>query len=143
MNRANVLKVIIVLGLLGVALSAYTLAYKYGAATAEFCSINDTFDCDLVNQSTYSMIFGIPVSALGVLGYGFIALTAFMKLRNPSDKSLTNFLTLLTLGALGFSFYLSGIEAFVLRAWCLLCLASQAIILVTTGFVFKLRSYDK
>jgi vitamin-K-epoxide reductase (warfarin-sensitive) len=143
MSRDRVLKLIIFFGLLGAALSAYTLAYKYGATTAEFCTINATFDCGIVNQSVYSVILGIPVSALGILGYGFIALAAFLKLRSPSDKSLTTFITVAALGALAFSLYLSGIEAFVLHAWCLLCLGSQAIIIVITGFVLKLRTYDK
>lgn len=143
MNQKRVTQIILILALLGVALSAYTLAYKYGVAAADFCTINATFDCGIVNQSSYSVLFGIPVSALGIIGYGFIALAAVLKLFSPLDKSLTNFLVVASIGALAFSLYLSGIEAFVLHAWCLLCLASQAIIIVLTGFVFKLRTYDK
>tara|TARA_B100001964_G_C14047283_1_gene515342 strand:+ start:190 stop:621 length:432 start_codon:yes stop_codon:yes gene_type:complete len=143
MNQKRVTQIILVLALLGVALSAFTLAYKYGVASADFCTINETFDCGTVNQSSYSVLLGIPVSALGIIGYGFIALAAVLKLFSPLDKSLTNFLTIAAIGALAFSLYLSGIEEFVLHTWCLLCIGSQAIIIILTGFVLKLRTYDK
>lgn len=128
------------LALVGVAISLYTYLYKEGIITAKFCSINSTFDCVAVNSSQYASIFGVPVALLGVVGYGFVVLAAFLKIRNTKDQGLTTFLLLAALGGLFFSLYLSSIEAFVLRAWCILCLGSQATMLalaILIAFLYR------
>ena len=38
------------------------------SAAGSFCNIDDYWNCDKVNKSTFAEIFGIPVS---VLGFGF------------------------------------------------------------------------
>ncbi len=118
-----------VLALIGAGIAVYSLAHKSGFASGSFCTIGTTFNCDIVNKGPYSELYGIPVALIGILGYGFLAMTAFLKLRSPADKTLTKLLGLGTIGGLGFSLYLTSIEAFVLQTWCLLCLTSQAIIL--------------
>ena len=139
-KQHKLLHYIVALALVGAAISVYSLLHKSGVASGTFCTINDTFSCDIVNQSKYSSIAGIPVSLLGVLGYLFMAVAAFMKIRQPADKGLTKFLVAASFGALLFSFYLTSIEAFVLHAWCMLCLGSQVVILgisVLAAIVFR------
>lgn len=120
----------LLLALIGVAISLYSFLHNQGFASGEFCHINDSFDCDVVNKGPYSTIVGIPVSIIGVIGYAFIALGAFLKWRSPHDRSLNLFLLLATIGGFLFSLYLSGLEAFVLDAWCLVCLTSQVNIIL-------------
>jgi uncharacterized membrane protein len=117
-----------ILSTFGSGLSLYQWLHKQGFAAGEFCNISATFNCDIVNQGPYSEIFGIPVALIGVVGYGFLAVAAFMKARQPDDKTLSLFILLASTGALGFALYLTGIEAFVLKAWCILCVMSQLII---------------
>lgn len=138
MTQEQRLKWIAGLALVGVLLSIYALAHKFGVTDGTVCNINDTFNCDLVNGSKYSYLFGIPVSLLGVFGYGFMSAAAVMKMRSLSDRGLTKFLLLLVAGGLTFSLYLTGIEAFVLHAWCLICVAQQVVMLgiAYLAFVF-------
>ena len=135
MKKNTLIKIIAVLALVGVGLSLYSYLHNQGLASGEFCSIDETFNCDVVNKGPYGSFLGIPVSLLGVLGYGFLLLASLMKLRSPEDRSLTLFLVIASTGALGFSLYLTGLEAFVLHAWCLICVTSQITILILSGFV--------
>ncbi|PJA45221.1 hypothetical protein CO174_04300 [Candidatus Uhrbacteria bacterium CG_4_9_14_3_um_filter_50_9] len=129
--------------LIGTLLSIYALLHKYGFATGAVCNINDTFSCDIVNQSSYSFIFGIPVSLLGVVAYGFMLLAAVLKLRNMNDIQITQFLLVASIGGLLFSFYLTSIEAFVLYAWCLICIGQQLAIIGIAALTTKLYLLEK
>jgi vitamin-K-epoxide reductase (warfarin-sensitive) len=142
MNK-KYLQWILALACVGVAISLYTLSLKYGATTGSICNINETFSCDIVNQSQYSLFFGVPVSLLGIIGYLFMGVAALMKIRQPSDKSLSKFLVVSSFGALLFSLYLTSIEAFVLHAWCILCVASQLTILAMAFLVAMVFKNEK
>src|SRR3990167_8189406 len=133
---------VIVLALLGVAVSVYSLIYSYGDGGG-FCSISETFDCDVVQGSSYARIFGIKVAHLGVIGYALVAVGAFLKRRDPTDQVLSWFLVLACSGGLLFSFYLTGIEAFVLGSWCILCLGSQAVMLALSLLVGTLFVHER
>ncbi|MBI4437720.1 hypothetical protein HY631_02100 [Candidatus Uhrbacteria bacterium] len=134
---------ILALALAGMAVSLYSLLHNQGFASGEFCTIGEALNCDVVNKGPYSVIFGIPVSLIGVLGYLFLAAAAAIKLSHPSDKSLTKVLFFACLGGLLFSLYLSGLEAFILTTWCLLCLTSQLLILLLSLFTFWLMRLER
>ena len=134
MSKKQIISTLFVLSLLGLGVSIYSLLHNQGFASGEFCTIGEELNCDVVNKGPYSIMFGIPVSLVGVIGYLFLAVAAAMKLKNPQDKSLTKFLTLASIGGFLFALYLSGIEAFILETWCLLCLVSQATILTIAIF---------
>ncbi len=134
---------IIALSLIGFAISLYALFHNAGFASGKFCSINSTFDCDVVNKGTYSQIAGIPVALIGVIGYVFLAIGAFLSLRNQSDRSMDKFVLLASIGGLLFSLYLTGIEFAILRVWCLICVSSQMIILSILGLsIWNYRSTE-
>lgn len=130
MSTRDIIKWIILLAMIGMGVSLYSFLHNQGFAEGEFCNINDTFNCDVVNKGPYSDVFGVPVSLIGVIGYGFIALGGFLKWRKLEDRSLTRFLLIATIGGFLFSLYLSSIEAFVLDTWCLVCLTSQVLIIL-------------
>ena len=112
---------IVLLCLAGVVVSAQALTLHYDTHPAP-CSINSVWDCGLVNRSPYSVFMGVPVALIGIVGYAVIAVLAgrFPKLT-----------ALLALGALGFALRLSYVEWKVIEAWCIYCVTSQSIILVT------------
>jgi vitamin-K-epoxide reductase (warfarin-sensitive) len=132
--EVKLLRLVSALALVGVLISLYTFLYKQGVVTAEFCEVNGTFDCATVNASSYSMLFGIPVSLIGIFGYAFMGIAAWMKSKSMEDRGLGKFLALAAVGGLAFSLYLTSVEAFVLHAWCMLCLASQAVMLAMALF---------
>ena len=126
-------KIIFVLSIFGVLLSTYSLLHNQGFASGEFCVYGEVINCDIVNKGPFSQIAGIPVSLIGIVGYMFLAVGSWMLLHNFDDKSLKWFLFLAACVGLIFSLYLTSLEAFVLHAWCLVCLVSQVLILTITG----------
>lgn len=123
-------KLILLFCLMGIAVSSYLLYGKL-LGSEIICGISS---CGIVNESKYSMLFGIPVSALGLLFYFGMAFVTIVKM----DKL---FLIGSIFGVL-FSAYLSFIEAFVIHAWCQWCVFSAwiTICLFLLGFrQFKLK----
>jgi vitamin-K-epoxide reductase (warfarin-sensitive) len=116
--------VIVVFAVLGIVVSSLALKVHYDDPGKEPCSINDKWDCGVVNHSPYAMIHGVPVAAMGIAGYLLIAIAAFMRRR-----ALTFILILV---GLAFALHLTSIEAHVLEVWCLYCVISQGIIAVLT-----------
>jgi len=111
------------LTLLGVLVSVLALGVHYSTAT-EPCSINERWDCGVVNHSSYAELMHVPVAAIGIAGY--LALGALSLTR----KRFALFLAAL----LGFEFALrlSFIEEYALHVWCLYCVMSQIIISLIT-----------
>ncbi|TAK03776.1 hypothetical protein EPO34_01265 [Patescibacteria group bacterium] len=125
----HVLHLVMLLSAIGLSISTYAFLHNRGFSSGSFCTIGDTFNCDVVNKGPYSVLFGIPVAGIGVLGYLFLLAAAALKRRDMQDKNLTRILLAAAAGGTAFALYLSGIEAFVLKSWCLLCVTSQVSIL--------------
>jgi uncharacterized membrane protein len=112
--------VIVVLAIAGIVASSLALKVHYDDPGKEPCSINDKWDCGVVNHSPYAMIRGIPVAAIGIAGYLLIAVLGFAR-----RKGL---LLISVLVGFAFALYLTNIEAHVLEVYCLYCVISQGII---------------
>jgi len=110
---------IVFLSLGGILISALSLRVHYSNETQP-CSINERWDCGIVNHSSFAEVAHVPVAAIGVAGYTAIGILAWFKRR---------FLLLLAaLGGLGFALRLTFLEEYVLQVWCLYCVISQAVI---------------
>lgn len=120
---------IVLLSLAGAGVSAYLLSFRLMEQPV-VCFTGS--GCAEVNASPFAELFGIPVSALGLLLYlmlGALALLWRVRATNtPESVRLTVFALALT-GFL-FSAYLTWVEAFVLHAYCSWCLISFGIITV-------------
>ncbi len=143
MSSKRIVQTIFALALIGLGISTYSFFHNQGFAPGSFCTLGETFNCDVVNKGPFSTLMGIPVSLIGIIGYGFIVLASLLKQKNPSDHSLTIFLCLSTIGGMIFSLYLTSLEAFILRAWCLLCLTSQIVIAAACILVILLYLREK
>jgi uncharacterized membrane protein len=109
--------------LAGIVVSTLALHVHY-SNDVQPCSINEKWDCGVVNHSPYAEILHIPVAALGIAGYLALAGLALARRRR--------LFLLFTLVGLGFALYLSHIEKDVLEVWCLYCVISQGIIALMT-----------
>jgi uncharacterized membrane protein len=100
----------------GVGISLY-LFYTKISRSSILCTPGS--ECDAVNASSYSMLLGIPVSAIGAVGYAAILALALWALfaRDNTPTWLSNARLALASGGLFFAVYLTGIEAFVLHAY--------------------------
>lgn len=116
------------LSIIGALLSGYLWQAKVGA-TELVCG--PMGDCVTVNSSSYSEVMGIPVAFLGMVMY--LVLTGVLVTvwyRPGTFLSNVGFMVALA-GAL-FSLYLTGVEAFVLGAYCVWCLTSWVLITFIT-----------
>jgi uncharacterized membrane protein len=115
--------VLIILAIAGIVVSALALREHY-RTDASPCSINERWDCGIVNHSPYAMLFGIPVAIIGMAGYLLLAILAFMRSYRLALVA--------ALGGLGFALYLAHIESAVLGVWCIYCVISLGIISLIT-----------
>lgn len=136
-SRARLLfAVIAVLSIVGVVLSGVSLQRHYARSDTTFCDFSQKFSCDIVNRSEYSEIVGIPVAGIGVVGYAaLLLLSTFWKARPETPARL------LAAAAAGlvFALYLTYVEAYNLKTWCILCLGSQSVIFLITVFSALLK----
>ena len=117
---------LVVLCLAGVVVSMLALREHYNTETSP-CDINTVWDCGAVNHSMFAAVSGVPVAAIGILGYALLGILA------------GRFRLLTALGALGglvFALRLSYIEWKVLETWCIYCVASQGIIALVCVLAF-------
>src|SRR5215471_11433157 len=120
---------IAILSMIGVILSAVSLERHYAKSETNFCDFSQKFSCDIVNRSEYSEVAGVPVAGIGIAGY--IALFLFSTLWKSRSETPTRLLAVAVAGLL-FALYLTYVEAYELKAWCILCLASQLVIFLIT-----------
>ena len=125
----RILLLIAVLAVGGALVSSVSLHHHYGTSQTSYCDFGESFNCDIVNRSTYSAILGVPVALIGIIGYlGLLALATLYR----SQAGTPALLVIASLAGLGFALYLTYIEGFVLAAWCVLCLSSLALIFCIT-----------
>ena len=124
----RLMNLVAVLAICGVAVSSVSLQHHYATSKTAYCDIGETFNCDVVNRSEYSSIFGVPVALIGMLGYAALAgLATVYRERRETPLMLLN----AAAAGLAFALYLTYIEARVLGVWCILCLSSLALIATT------------
>ncbi len=107
--------VLLLLAAVGIAASSLALREHY-RTDASPCSINDRWDCGIVNHSPYAVVFGVPVADIGIVGYSLLGALA---LRRSYRLMLVACVV-----ALAFSLYLAHIERDILGVWCIYCVIS-------------------
>jgi vitamin-K-epoxide reductase (warfarin-sensitive) len=112
--------ILIVLAVIGIAASSLALREHYRTDDNSPCSINDHWDCGIVNHSPFAVIAGVPVAIIGIAGYLLLGALAL--------KKAFRLMLVAALGALAFSLYLARIEAKVLGVWCVYCVISLGVI---------------
>ena len=118
----------------GMAISIYMFVFKTLSIDA-MCLGNG--GCSTVNASPYSEIYGIPVAAVGLIGY--LAIMGSLILENYSTFFEDNGPLLeFGMGLVGvvYSAYLTYLEVYVIHAVCPFCVASA--VTITLCFVFAL-----
>lgn len=133
-------KALVIIAFLGLLVSGY-LTVTYTAPAFLVCG--EEGGCHEVQASPYSAFFGIPTAAYGVLFYFILGTLA--ALWTTYNQKMSFFLLLWTSVGFAVSIVLSGIEAFVLEAWCTWCVTS-AILAALAFFVasaqFKRKHHD-
>jgi vitamin-K-epoxide reductase (warfarin-sensitive) len=108
--------VLVLLATLGIAASTLALREHYRTEGDSPCSINERWDCGIVNHSPYAVRWGIPIAFFGIAGYLLMGALAW--------RRLYPLLLVAALAGLSYSLYLAHIEAHVLGVWCVYCAIS-------------------
>lgn len=114
---------LLALAAVGIAASSLALREHY-RTDASPCSINERWDCGIVNHSPYAVLWGVPVADIGIVGYSLLGVLAI--------RRSYRLLLIATLAALAFSLRLADIEAHVLGVWCIYCAISLGVISLMT-----------
>ncbi len=117
---------LLILAILGIIVSSLALREHYREYGDSPCSINEHWDCGVVNHSQFAMLGPVPVAAVGILGYILMAVLAFLR--------SYRLLLVPTLAGLMFSLYLAHIEKDILGVWCIYCVISLGIISLMSLF---------
>jgi vitamin-K-epoxide reductase (warfarin-sensitive) len=118
---------IALLAIAGIVVSTLALRVHYSNETQP-CSINEHWDCGVVNHSSFAEVAHIPVAGIGIAGYALLAILALF-----GRKGWTLAASIL---GLAFALYLTYVERNILQVWCLYCVISQGII--ATVFLLSL-----
>lgn len=132
---------------LGMIVTGYLTFHAFGDQSVA-CP---TADCDIVLNSPWAKIFGLPLALFGFIAYGgmFSLSLGPLALNNPEQKDLRQKLENLTwlflfIGAVAmtvFSGYLMYVLTTAIKAACLYCIASAAFSLSFLGLTLTGRDW--
>lgn len=114
-----------ILGLagVGVAITAYLTGVAWWGAGPLLCEPGSS--CDVIQQSRWSTVLGLPLSLWGFLVYLVLAFIAF---RPMAPAKRWTWLWRISVAGLAMSLYLTLVGIIALNAVCLWCLASLGVI---------------
>jgi uncharacterized membrane protein len=119
------------LAVVGIGITTYLLSVRASGATLS-CT---TGGCETVQNSPYSEIFGLPVAALGLVG--FLVLLGAALARGDLARLIG---AAVALAAFAFGAYLLVVQVVVIGALCDWCLASDAVTTALAAFaLLRLR----
>ena len=122
----RILQVISVLALAGMLVALYDSISRI-LGIPLFCPFAGN-GCDIVQNSPYAFILGIPLAFLGVLGFGAYLVLAYAGMRSaPGTDWYLYGLLALNLLAISAMAYFSYLELAVIHAVCSLCVFSAAL----------------
>lgn len=122
-------KVLVALGLLGTLFMSYLLYLHFRPTDSALCNFGEGFSCEVVNQSLYSDVLGIPLSALGIV---YFLSVAFLSWAKPLPNSY-RWIQMFTIFSLVFGVSLTYLEVQVIGSICVFCESSKAVMLAIFG----------
>lgn len=120
--------IILALAFIGLADAAY-LAQSALSNTPLLCNLQGLSDCNIVAQSVYSHLFGIPLGVFGLMFYGVLFALAAVELVYTESlvrKGIQIVTTTGVLASVGFEF----LQIFVIKALCVYCALSALLALL-------------
>ena len=130
---------ILILSTLGFTVASY-LAIEHFRGELPVCGLLP--GCDKVLTSPYNNFFGIPLAVFGMAYYLFVFLgtVLYLDIKNTFVLKVVSLSTLL--GA-AFSFYFVYLQAFVIGAFCMYCMASALFSFMLCGIGMYLFSINR
>ena len=128
--------IILVFIAIGIGITSY-LTYVKITAVPTVCVEGGAFNCDVVQNSSYAKLMGIPVAYLGLATYLTLAILVTLENRVGILREYGAMLTFgVALFAFLFSVWLVYVQVFRLEALCIWCLGHE--ISITIIFLMSL-----
>ena len=136
---------VVLLCLAGIFLSLLLLSKHYGVplfgeAVLAACGIGE--GCDIVAQSRYSSLWGLPLAAWGVFFYGALLGLVTPGIFTRSDEGTDSAVSLgfyLVAVAIVLDVMLLGLQAFVIKAFCKFCIGTYVVNLLALAALWPFR----
>lgn len=131
-------RLIFLLSLAGLGISSYLL-YTYLSDSPILC-LNS--GCEIVRASPYSKFFGLPLPVYGAVAYLIIFLLSFLRtlVQENFEANLKKAILLFASAGVIVSAYLTYLEAFKIKAFCMWCVFSAIVIcllFITSAFEMR------
>lgn len=109
------------------------------SGVAPTCTIGNVDGCQVVYNSQYSTIFGVPNSVLGSAFFAilFIISAVYLAVRKDIIEKILVWFAIL--GA-AFSLYFIGIQVFAIKTYCMYCLLSAAVSFIILALGLSLKN---
>ncbi len=107
------------------------------------CNVGEVLNCDAVNTSPWSEMFGVPVSLWGLAFYiGVAGVAALWRLGRPGYRGAPRILLVLAVFSVLYSVWLAWISHARIHAWCLFCMSmyGQNLLLLVGSVVAARRA---
>ena len=127
MKVENLWKLSSALSVLGILLATYLLVqyYQIAPGSETFCNYNPFINCSAMTTGSLATLFGVPVAAVGLVGYGFILFSTITKKRGLM-------LGMSTFGML-FCLRITILEVFFVKIICPVCILCQLVMFILFG----------
>jgi len=129
------LRLIQLLSVPGMMLAFYLYLFHEGVLVVG-CKVGSFWDCGQVSGpgAAYASIGPVPVAFIGLAGYAVIFMLTWLRDWDfPLMDYLPELMVAVTGFALLFSLGLTGLEFFVIRAFCQYCVVSAVLVLILFG----------
>lgn len=129
-------QLVFILSFLGLLVAAY-LSYEYLTSSPILCPIGGA-GCDTVRLSPYSSFFSISTPLYGVAYYLSMMIGTFLISASLLSTLIKKLMLTATIFAVLFGVYLTYLETYVIKAYCIWCVTSFIItIVLLTVLIFK------
>lgn len=133
MRATRALGLCAVLSLIGIGLAGYLAFLHVGLMRGELlggaaCSGSGVFNCHAVTGGPWGAFLGVPLSLWGILGYvAVIALALWGQQSAESAAQAAGLATIVASLFIAADVFLFGVQAVVIRRYCLFCLLTYAV----------------
>jgi len=116
---------------LGMFNSLYLTYLHFSSEANSFCNFGERFNCEVVNSSSYSEMFGVPIAFLGFTMFLVLGLMTIYASENTSKRKITvQIISVMLFFGFIYSIYLVYIQKFVLKTYCTFCIVLDILILL-------------
>lgn len=120
-----------VLAVVGLAIAGY-LTWSHYEHDVLVCGLGD---CSVVQNSSYSVVAGIPIAILGLLMFGTVLALSLVRIARPAISDIASAaIIFLTLTSVLYYAYLTYVEIWVLEAVCQWCVMSSIVTVAILTF---------